>query len=83
MKTNRGEKQIRNTCMINGKEYKYDICHGSEKVYRDEKVFVYLGYGYINSVNGRASEGSKSHGHFWRRTNIPENQEYEYNIIYK
>lgn len=74
----RGEKQIRNTCKIDDKEYKYDICHSSEKVYRDEELFIYLGYGYINSVRGQNSQGSKSYAHFWRRTDVPENQEYRY-----
>lgn len=59
-----GNKQIRNTCRINGKEYKYDICHSSEKVNRDEELFIYLGYGYINSVRGKKQGGKKSYGHF-------------------
>lgn len=74
----RDEKQIRNTCRIEGKEHKYDICHSSEKVNRGEELFIYLGYGYINSVRGNKQRGKKSYGYFWRRTDIPENQEYEY-----
>lgn len=60
------EPIIRNTCIVNGQEYKYDLAHISKDCSFANERYKYLGVGIIHTVRGNVDTSTnKQPVHLW------------------